>query len=107
MRPDRLTIESARNIGGLLYAATCKIGANNAKPANDEKQHTSDPNSPTGHLPAERPFQRISVDLVEYKWVSTSAVGTEYKLFSIKTRTLHHAQHAGQARSTIAVALFR
>ena len=33
----------------------------------------------TGHLPVERPFQRISVELVEYKSVSTSAAGIECK----------------------------
>ena len=37
------------------------------------------PKLPTGHLPVERPFQRISVDLVEYKSVSRSAAGTECK----------------------------
>lgn len=37
------------------------------------------PKLPTGHLPVERPFQRISVDLVEYKSVSISAAGTKCK----------------------------
>ena len=34
---------------------------------------------PTGLLPIEQPFQRISVDLVEYQSVSTSAAGIECK----------------------------
>ena len=37
------------------------------------------PTLPTGHSPVERPFQRIWVDLVEYKSVSTSAAGFECK----------------------------
>ena len=37
------------------------------------------PKLPTGHLPVERPFQRISVELVEFKSVSTSAAGIECK----------------------------
>ena len=35
------------------------------------------PKLPTGHLPVERPFQRISVDLVEYKSESVSAAGVK------------------------------
>ena len=46
------------------------------------------PKIPTGHLPVERPFQRISVDLVEYKSVSTSAAGTECKSVSYTHLTL-------------------
>ena len=35
---------------------------------------------PTGHLPVERPFQRIYVDLVEYKSKSISATGVKRKV---------------------------
>ena len=37
------------------------------------------PKLPTGHIPVQRPFERISVDLVEYKAISTSAVGAPCK----------------------------
>ena len=37
------------------------------------------PKLPTGHAPVERPFQRISVDLVEYKSLSKSATGVPCK----------------------------
>ncbi|MEP5375796.1 MAG: transposase family protein, partial [Hyphomicrobiales bacterium] len=37
------------------------------------------PKLPTAHLPVGRPFQRISVDLVEYRSVSPSAGGIECK----------------------------
>lgn len=37
------------------------------------------PELPTGHIPVERPFQRILIDLVEYKAVSISAAGIECK----------------------------
>ena len=43
------------------------------------KTEHNTPKLPTGHLPVERPFQRISVDLVEYNSVSTSAAGIECK----------------------------
>ena len=34
---------------------------------------------PTGHVPVQRPFERISVDLVEYKVESVSAAGVRCK----------------------------
>lgn len=37
------------------------------------------PKLPTGHIPVQRPFERISVDLVEYKTISKSAVGAPCK----------------------------
>ena len=38
------------------------------------------PKLPTGHLPVERPFHRISVDLVEYKSESISNAGVKGKI---------------------------
>ena len=37
------------------------------------------PKLPTGHVPVQRPFERISVDLVEYKTLSKSRTGTYCK----------------------------
>ena len=43
------------------------------------------PKLPTGHLPVDRPFQRVSIDLVEYKTESVSPTGLKcsYALTSI------------------------
>ena len=38
------------------------------------------PKLPASHLPVERPFRRISVDLVEYKSESASAAGVKCKI---------------------------
>ena len=46
---------------------------------NDEKEHATDPMLSTGFSSVERPFQGISVDLVEYKPVSTLATGIEFR----------------------------
>ncbi|MEM7282981.1 MAG: DDE-type integrase/transposase/recombinase [Pseudomonadota bacterium] len=37
------------------------------------------PKIPTGHIPVERPFQRVSIDLVEYKTISQSSAGVPCK----------------------------
>ena len=36
------------------------------------------PKLPTGHLPVDRPFQRVLIDLVEYKTESASPTGLKY-----------------------------
>ena len=47
---------------------------------------------PTGHLPVERPFQRISVGLVEYQSVSILAAGIECKyVFSMMDHLMRFA----------------
>ena len=37
---------------------------------------------PTGHVPVQRPFERISVDLVEYKWNQFQPPGYGANMFS-------------------------
>ena len=55
------------------------LGVKNAKPANAEKRPTTETNYLRGHVPVQRPFERISVDLVEYKVESVSAAGVRCK----------------------------
>lgn len=71
------------------------------------------PKLPTGHIPVGRPFQRVSVDLVEYKTISNSSAGVPYKyvmpmtdhltrygLFFYRFRT-NHLSHSRKCWSSV------
>ena len=71
----RLT-KSAIDFGGRRYITTSKLGSRIARPANVGKHRIASPSYPqTGHLPVDRPFQRVSIVLVEYKTESVSPAG--------------------------------
>ena len=55
-----------------FWFATSNLGARIARPDNVRKTPHRRPKLPTGHLPVDRPFQRVSIDLVEYKTESVS-----------------------------------
>ena len=58
---------------------TYVTSAKGVKHANAERRHITDQKLPTGHVPVQRPFGTISVDLVESKAESVSAAGVKYK----------------------------
>ena len=67
------------------------------------------PKLPTGHLPVDRPFQRVSIDFVEYKTESVSPTGLKcsYALIIIDnlTRLAVLVAHPDKKEQTIAKAL--
>ena len=68
----RLT-KSAIDFGGRLYITTSKLDVRTIMPANDVPHRRA--RLPTCHLPVDRPFQRVSIDLVQYKTESASPPG--------------------------------
>ena len=70
----RLT-KSAIYFGGRCYIATSKTWCQDCHACQCRKTPHRRPELPTGHLPVDRPFQRVSIDLVEYKTESVSPTG--------------------------------
>ena len=70
----RLT-KSAIGFGGRRYIATSKTLCQNYHACQYRKTPHRRPKLPTDHLPLDRPFQRVSIDLVEYKTESVSPTG--------------------------------
>ena len=64
----RLT-KCAIHFGGRRYTTTSKLGVAIVTFVNGGNHHIVEPSylPGTGHLPVDRPFRRVSLDLVEYK----------------------------------------
>lgn len=82
-RLDPRTVKSAKSIGGQLWVAMFAIGVTNECQACQRRKTAHNRKKlPTGHVPLQRPFERISVDLVDYKleWVSAAGIRCRYVL---------------------------
>ena len=75
LAPNTRLTKSAIEFAGRRYITTSKLGVRIAMHANDVKHRIAGPSYAQVTLPVDRPFERVSIDLVEYKTESVSPTG--------------------------------